>query len=138
MAVATFEDVAVAIGRPISEPEEQAQVDYWLGAAEMVIAARLGDVSKLDAAAVRYVETEAVSARMQNPNGYQSETIDDYTYRYGTSSTRVVILDEWWALLNPAASLGAHSVRPGFEADNVRWAGNNDLYRGDRTWYPSP
>ena len=101
MATATFEDVSVAIGRPITDPAEQARVTYWLDAAELQIKARLGDLTELDEAAVRFVETEAVAARMLNPEGYQSETIDDYTYRYGTETRQVVIRDEWWALLSP-------------------------------------
>lgn len=119
MAVATYEDVAVALGRPISDTAEQAQVDYWLGAVELVIGARLGDVALLDQAALLYVEVEAVVARMQNPGGYQSETIDDYTYRFGTETRRVTILDEWWNLLDPDTGSGAFSVRPSFEADET-------------------
>lgn len=117
MAVATYEDVAVAIGRPITDPVEQQQVTYWLDAAEFVIAARLGSVAELDQAAVKYVETEAVVARMQNPGGYQSETIDDYTYRFGSETRSVTILDEWWNLLDPDTGAGAFSARPYFEPD---------------------
>lgn len=119
MTVATVSDVSIALGRPISDDVEVAQVGYWLDAVELLIGARLGDVALLDQAALRYVEVEAVVARMLNPNGYQSETIDDYTYRYGSESRRIAILDEWWALLDPDAGGGAFSVRPGFEADTL-------------------
>lgn len=119
MTVATVSDVSIALGRPISDDVEVAQVGYWLDAVELLIGARLGDVALLDQAALRYVEVEAVVARMLNPNGYQSETIDDYTYRYGSESRRIAILDEWWALLDPDAGGGAFSVRPGFEADTT-------------------
>ena len=112
MAVATFEDVAVAIGRPITDQTEQARVNYWLDAAELQIKARLGDVALLDQAALRFVETEAVAARMMNPEGYQSESIDDYTYRYGSETRQVVIRDEWWRLLDPDTGAGAFSARP--------------------------
>ena len=115
MAVATFEDVAVAIGRPISDPIEQARVDYWLGAAELQIKARLGDVTLLDQAALRFVETEAVAARVSNPSGYQSETIDDYTYRYGTETRQISILDEWWRLLSPDDGSGAFTIKPYYD-----------------------
>lgn len=101
MTVATKDDVAIAIGRPISDANEVAQVEYWLRAVELQIKARLGDVYELDQDAVRFVETEAVAARMQNPNGLQSETVDDYTYRYGTETRQVGIRDEWWDLLRP-------------------------------------
>lgn len=119
MAVATYEDVAVALGRPISEVSEQEQVTYWLNAAELVIAARLGDVALLDQASLKYVETEAAAAKAGNPEGYQSETIDDYTYRYSTEARRVTILDEWWRLLDPDTGSGAFSARPYFEPDTL-------------------
>jgi hypothetical protein len=69
MTVATVEDVAVAIGRPISDSAQVAQVEYWLGLAEIIIEARLGDVSLLDQNRLRYVETEAVAAKLTNPDG---------------------------------------------------------------------
>ena len=121
MAVATYEDVAIAIGRPISDSTEQAQVGYWLNSVELQVRARLGDVAALDQDILKYVETEAVAAKMQNPNGYQSETIDDYTYRYGNETRRVQILDEWWQMLDPDSGAASASVRPGFEPDTVRW-----------------
>ena len=118
MAVATYEDVAVAIGRPISDADEQAQVSYWLDGAEMQIIARLGPIADFDEDIVRYVETEAVVAKISNPEGFQSETIDDYTYRTAPETRRVTILDEWWALLTGRDS-AAFSTRPGFEPDTL-------------------
>lgn len=118
MAVATYQDVGVALGRSITDPAEQAQVTYWLDAAELIIAARLGDVSELDQPTLVYVETEAAVAKMMNPGGFQSETIDDYTYRLPAETRRVTILDEWWRLLDPDVSAEAYSVRPGFEPDD--------------------
>jgi len=120
MALATYEDVAVALGRPITAGSaEQLQVSYWLDAVELQIKARLGNIADLDAATVVYVETEAVATKMQNPNGYQSETIDDYTYRYGAETRRVTILPEWWELLRPSTETSAFSTSPGFEADDT-------------------
>lgn len=124
MALATYADVAVALGRPITDPSEQAQVTYWLDAVELQIKARLGDVSLLDQDVLKYVEVEAVATKMQNPNNYQSETIDDYTYRFGSETRRVTILDEWWNLLRPVSASDAFSTRPGFEPDVANpWAG---------------
>lgn len=117
MAIATYDDVAVALGRPITDPDEQAQVTYWIESVELQIRARLGDVFDLDPAVVKYVEVEAVATKMQNPSGFQSETVDDYTYRYGAETRRVTILDEWWDLLRPASASAAFSTRPGFEPD---------------------
>ena len=121
MAVATYTDVAVALGRPIADTAEQGQVTYWLDAVELQIKARLGDVAALDQDVLKYVEVEAVATKMQNPNGYQSETIDDYTYRFGTETPRVTILDEWWDLLRPATAAEAFSTRPGFVSDRDAW-----------------
>jgi hypothetical protein len=112
VTVATTLDVQVALGRSISDDTELAQVQYWLDAAELLIVGRLGDVSELDAAAVRYVETEAVVAKMLNPGGYSSESIDDYTYRLPSETRRVSILDEWWDLLTPAGSSAAFTITP--------------------------
>ena len=110
MAVATFSDVAVAIGRPITDEAEQARVTYWLDAVELQIKARLGDVSLLDPDAVKFVETEAVAARLSNPEGYVSESIDDYSYRFGAETRRIAILDEWWALLSPLNTGSAFTI----------------------------
>lgn len=120
MTAATFLDVAVALGRPISEGTPEAdQVNYWLGAAELQIAARLGDVTLLDQPALKYVETEAVVARMRNPEGFQSETVDDYTYRLPDETRRVTIIDDWWNLLDPDSGAGVFSARPFFEPDTT-------------------
>lgn len=124
MAVATYNDVAIALGRPITNPAEQAQVTYWLNAVELQIKARLGNVADLDQDVLKYVEVEAVATKMQNPNGYQSETIDDYTYRFGAETRRVTILPEWWDLLRPGTAPDAYSTRPGFQPDCINpWAG---------------
>lgn len=119
MAVATYQDVAVALGRSLSDPEI-AQVNYWLDGAEMMISARLGDVTVLDQSALAYVETEAVAARVSNPTPDPggSEQIDDYVRRWGPSPFRgISILDEWWSLLAPNQGAGLSSVRPYFEPD---------------------
>lgn len=119
MTVAALTDVEKALGRPLAY-DEIDRVVWWLQAAEMQISARLGDISLLDQDAVRYVEAEAAVARLSNPEGVASETIDDYTYRLPSESRRVTILDEWWALLRPTAD--GFSTRPGFEPDNRAWS----------------
>jgi hypothetical protein len=115
--VTTYTDVAVALGRPISDTDEQAQVTWWITTAELQIQSRLGDLSALDQDVLKYVVVEAVAAKAQNPEGASSETIDDYTYRLPTETRRVTILDEWWQMLDPNTSAGAYSTRPGFEPD---------------------
>ena len=126
MAVATYEDVAVALGRPITDPTEQAQVNWWLSSAELQIKSRLGDLTLLDQDVLKYVEVEAVAAKAQNPDGAVSETVDDYTYRLPAESRRVTILDEWWQMLDPDTGSGAFSVRAAFTPDTtdptLNWA----------------
>jgi hypothetical protein len=119
VTVAALTDVEKALGRPLAA-DEIGRVVWWLNAAELQIGARLGDVSLLNEEAVRYVEAEAAVARLSNPEGVASETIDDYTYRLPTESRRVTILDEWWAMLSPAAD--GFSTRPGFESDGRAWS----------------
>lgn len=101
MAVATVSDVEVELGRTLSDTEA-AQATVWLERAERQIVKRLGPVSGLDEAAVRDVEAMAVAAKASNPEGYQSESIDNYTYRLPTETRQVTILGEWWDLLSPA------------------------------------
>lgn len=100
MAVASITDVESAIGRPLSDAEK-TRAEWWLTGAEIQIKSRLGSLEALDQDALKYVEAEAVAARLSNPDGYQSETVDDYTYRYGAETRGIVIRDEWWALLAP-------------------------------------
>lgn len=124
MAVATYQDVEVALGRPISTTAEQAQVGYWLDGIELLIAARLGAVSDLDQDVLLYVETEAVVGRIKRnaAAGTSSITVsvDDgsVTRRFdGVNSSD--INDEWWRLLDPTWGSGAFSIRPYFEPDDV-------------------
>ena len=112
------QDIETALGRTLTDPET-AQADQWISDALLIIGARLGDVALLDQPTLDYVVREAVTARFRNPEGYQSESIDDYTYRHGTETRRVTILPEWWDLLSPSSESAAFSTRPGFEADDV-------------------
>lgn len=123
MAVATYEDVAVALGRPISSEPEQEQVEWWLNGVELFITAKLGDVAELDQAAVKYVEVEAVVAKIRRGAlaGASSITVnvDDagVTRRYDNPVSADDITDEWWGLLDPQVGGGAFTVRPYFQPD---------------------
>lgn len=123
MAVA-IGDIETALGRTLTTPE-QLQAYQWMSDALMLIGARLGDVAELNQDALDYVVREAVVARFRNPEGFQSESIDDYTYRHGNETQRVTILTEWWDLLSPAVQSGAFSTRPSFEPDE--WAESTTL-----------
>ena len=109
-------DIETALGRTLTAVE-QDQATQWIADALMLIEVRLGDTSLLNQPALDYVVREAVVARFRNPEGFQSESIDDYTYRHGSETRRVTILPEWWALLSPSATRGAFSTRPTFEPD---------------------
>lgn len=110
-------DIETALGRTLSATE-QAQANQWIADALLLIEARLGDPAALDPGVLDYVVREAVVARFRNPEGYQSESIDDYTYRHGSETRRVTILPEWWDLLSPATQSGAFSTRPNFQLDD--------------------
>lgn len=126
MPVISYDVVATSLGRPL-DTAEVAQVRQWIADAELLISVRLGPLDDLNPEVVAFVVREAVVARLRNPEGFQSETVDDYTYRFGGDTRRVTILDEWWQMLDPDAGGGAFSTRPGFEVDTARWSGNAEL-----------
>lgn len=119
MSYATVADVATRLGRPITDPGEVAQVQAWLHDAEAVILARIPTLSTLIAdgaptvAMLVMVEANAVIRKIRNPEGYTSETIDDYTYRYNEQVRRgdIFLTDEEWSLLLPGQS-GAWTITP--------------------------
>lgn len=125
MALMTAEDVAVTLGRPLSGDDEESQLEQWLTDVETIIRSRLGDLSLLDQDVLGFVEREAVAARARNPEGYQSEQVDDYRYSLPAESRRITVLDEWWDMLSPGSGSGVFSVRPSFDADTARWSRDN-------------
>lgn len=125
MAVATFEDVGVALGRTITDTAEADQIDWWLSGVELIITARLGSIFNLDQGIVKYVEVEAVAAKVRR-NG-QSESsitvaVDDgnVTRRWDAPVSSDDITDEWWSLLAPKTETAAFSTRPG-HAPGPHW-----------------
>lgn len=125
MAVATYEDVQVALGRPISTGSEQEQVEWWLDGVELFVVARLGPVADLDQNVLKYVEVEAVVAKIQRAGRNESSitvSVDDgsVTRRFENVSASDITA-EWWQLLSPNADAAAASIRPGFEPDSVHW-----------------
>ena len=122
-------DIETALGRTLTSVE-QLQAEQWIADTLLLIEARLGDPTLLDAARLDYVVREAVVARFRNPEGFQSETIDDYTYRHGSETRRITILPEWWELLRPTSEGGAFSTRPGFTTDSAApdaWISTTDI-----------
>lgn len=140
MAVAIYADVAIALGRPISTPAEQEQVEWWLSGVELFIIARLGPVAELNQDVVKYVEVEAVAAKVRRAGTLESSVsvaVDDgtVTRRYENAVTAGDITDEWWNLLDPTIGSGAFAVRPSFEPDAARWpVGTPPTYDTDLEW----
>lgn len=122
-------DIAVELGRavPTAGSTEDQQWSQWIADAEMLIEARLGDLSLLNQSRVSYVVRQAVSEHVRRPDDATSVSIavDDgnvsRTYRSGAG--RVTIRDEWWDLLSPTDSkAGAFSITPsGSGSDHVPW-----------------
>lgn len=120
MSVATWQQVAVALGRPSSafDADQQAQITWWLGGVERFIINRLGPVANLDQSDVLYVEVESVAAKVRRSanQGASSITVnvDDggVTRRYENPVTAGDITDEWWDLLNPETASDAFTVSP--------------------------
>lgn len=137
MTYGTIEQVAHELGRlPDSiTPEESLQWNRWLERVERSIAARfaraglvLADqvaLSLPDAATVADVEVAAVARKVRNPEGLTSTTvsIDDGSItrrRDGVPNVGddpLTLTDAEWAILLPASSSGAFSVRPYYEPD---------------------
>lgn len=117
MAVATWEDVAVALGRPSSDfnADQQAQMTYWLNGAEIIVRGRLGDLALLDQDVLKYVETEVVAAKVRSirDDGASSisVSVDDgtVTRRY-ESVTSADFTGEFWTLLSPAGGASAYTI----------------------------
>ena len=120
MAV-TYEDVAISLGRTLTDAE-QAQATLWIGDALLLVAARLGDLAELDQDILDYVVREAVVLKMKRPDEATrvDVSVDDASVSrsYERSTGQVTILDEWWSMLSPANDSSAgFSTRPGFEMD---------------------
>lgn len=117
LTAAAIAAVEAELGRTLTEVET-TQARQRVKGALVVIRGRFGaDLSALDQDALEYVLGEVLLARLRNPEGYQSETIDDYTYRHGAETQRVSILAEWWDLLTPSHESAVFSARPQFVAD---------------------
>lgn len=121
-------DIAVELGRaaPDSASTQFDQWSRWIGNAEMLIRARLGDLLALDQERLDYVVTQAVVAHIRKPDDATqvAVSVDDgsVSRTYQSSRGRVTILDEWWELLSPKASVGAWSITPtAGGSDHLPW-----------------
>lgn len=111
MAYATVIDVAVTLGRPITDPDEQAQILNWVAKTERIISARLGDLAALDRQILADVISEVVARRVRNPDGKRNERIDDYSYTLDAAASAVELTltpDEWARLSQDGSTSGAY------------------------------
>lgn len=127
MTVATWQEVAVALGRPSTDfnADQQAQISWWLTGAEMAIRIRLGDLTLLDQDTLRYVEVEAVADKVRR-NGTRESSItvavDDgtITRRYENPMGANDITEAWWDLLSPTTITDAFTINP-IKRRPLRW-----------------
>lgn len=117
MAVATWQQVQTALGRPISTEAEQEQVTWWLTGIEMLIRSRLGDLTLIDQDTLVYVEVEAAAEKARRHGTRESSitvTADDgsVTRRYENQVSDGDITDYWWNLLSPASASAAFTINP--------------------------
>lgn len=115
-------DVATTLGvaeNTLSDVE-RAQIEDWIGKTQRIIEKRLGDLSSLDADALKDVISEVVARRFKNPDGKQNERIDDYGYGLDreTAKNRLYLTDDEWDQLS--LDLGT-SFTIGFSPDP--WVG---------------
>ena len=111
MAYATVIDVAVTLGRPITDPDEQAQILNWVAKTERIISARLGDLAALDRQILADIISEVVARRARNPDGKRNERIDDYSYTLDAAASAVELTltaDEWARLSQDGSTSGAY------------------------------
>lgn len=111
----TWSEVQATLGRPLTS-DEITQVELWIEDTRTIIAARLGDLTLLDQTVLGMVVREAVANRIKRPDSLTqvSISVDDAqeSRTYQTGSGQIDILAEWWAMLAPAVSVGAFTVRP--------------------------
>lgn len=119
----TPDDVLIELGRPTSPTAPQSeQIASWIEQARYLIGKRLGDVTLLDQVDVDYVVLQAVAAHARQPENVTQVdvSVDDgrVSKRYSTSTGRVAITDDLWALLvDDAAASDAFSITPAYEPD---------------------
>lgn len=117
MSYATPGDVAVRLGRELSE-EEEAQVQVLLDDVELIIKLRVPDLDEkitdgtIQEAVVVMIEANSVARVLRNPEGYLSETDGNYSYQINTSvaSGLLDILGVEWGWLG--VSRGIYTIAP--------------------------
>lgn len=121
---ASVDDVARLLGRPISDPDEQHQVEAWIDYADRLAHRLRPDIDKaisdgmLDQQDVDMAEAMAVARFARNPAGNTSETwrVDDTTHTVGTTNSHdgIYYTDEELDMLTPDSETtqGAFTISP--------------------------
>lgn len=118
MAVATWQEVAVALGRPSSDfnADQQAQITWWLAGIELLIKSRLGPIADLDQDSVKQVEVEAVAEKVRRSGQSESSitvSVDDgsVTRRYENRVTADDITADMWGLFGSGYTSSAYTIK---------------------------
>lgn len=109
MTYAVVTDVAVRLGRTVSDAVEIAQINAWIADAEAFIANKIPDIAaRVDAGrptadTVKAVVAAAVCRKVLNPEGKKDQRVDDFSYGLHPDAARADIhfTDDEWALLTP-------------------------------------
>lgn len=122
MALATWQQVATALGRPATDftTPQQEQITWWLGGVERLIRKRFGSLDGLEAEDVIYVEVEVVADKVRIHELETKETsrtvsADDGSVTRRFEHTPVTdgdVTDDWWDLLTPDGTSGAFTINP--------------------------
>lgn len=118
-------DVAVELRRPVpaAGSAEYAQWEMWIADARMLISDRLGDLAALNQTKLDYVVRQAVAARARRPDPEATQvavTMGQRTISKRYERSGIVIISEWWALLDPDTGSGsAFGVQPYAEPDTA-------------------
>lgn len=119
MTYAVVTDVAVRLGRTVSDAAEIAQINAWIADAEAFIKNRIQDIADRvtagtpDADTVKAVVAAAVCRKALNPEGKKDQRVDDFSYGLHPDAARADIHftdDEWARLLPEAGAEGAFTA----------------------------
>lgn len=119
MAYAKDTDVAVRLGRTISDQAEIDQINAWIADAEAFIKNKIPDIDQRvsegspTAETVKAVVAAAVGRFARNPEGKKDERVDDYSYGLHPDAARAEIHftdDEWSRLIPTLGAQGAFTA----------------------------
>jgi hypothetical protein len=110
--LATREEFEVRYGRQLRDPEDFNRVEALLADASALVRDVAGDDFDTVPAIIVSVVCEVVRRAFDNPAGYQSETLGDYTWRGGaaTNSGLYLTAEEKRTVRRAAGTLSVSSL----------------------------